>query len=408
MEVKEGYKQTEVGVIPNDWTINDLGELTEKIVGGGTPSRSNQLYWGQEIPWVTVKDFSTFNSCQTQEYITQEGLRNSASHLIPKGVIITSTRMALGKAVIYKVDVSINQDLKAIFPSKELYTWYLYYWFQLNSKSIEKLGSGSTVMGLSLPDLRKIKLKCPPLPEQQAIAEVLTDTDNLIQALEKQIAKKRLIKQGVMQKLLTPKEGWVKKRLGDVCSIYGRIGFRGYTINDIVKKHEGAISLSPSNIIDNKLDFSKCTYISWDKYNESPEIKVYEGDIVFVKTASIGKTALVKKLPQETTLNPQLIVFKDIKINNALLSYFLSFKDFQNHIKAILVGGVVPTLSQTQIANFLISYPNSKLEQDEVAGFLMDIDSEIENLEQKLAKVTFLKQGLMQQLLTGKIRLNQL
>ena len=118
MELKAGYKMTEVGVIPKDWEVKSFGDLTEKIIGGGTPSRSNSIFWGNEIPWVTVKDFATFNRCQTQEYITKEGLKNSASHLIPKGIIITSTRMALGKAVIYNIDVSINQDLKAIFPKK--------------------------------------------------------------------------------------------------------------------------------------------------------------------------------------------------------------------------------------------------------------------------------------------------
>jgi len=403
MEVKEGYKNSEVGLIPKEWNLEAIGKLC-------CPSKS------RIDPKVTEIQYK----CVELEHISQETGRllgysisnESASQksLFTKGdILFGKLRPYLRKYLLAEFDGACSTEIWVLQAGRAILNQFLFYIVQ-SSRFLEaaNLSTGTKMPRAEWKTVSETTIALPEIPEQQAIAEVLTDTDNLIQALEKQIAKKRLIKQGVMQKLLTPKEGWVKKRLGDVCSIYGRIGFRGYTINDIVKKHEGAISLSPSNIIDNKLDFSKCTYISWDKYNESPEIKVYEGDIVFVKTASIGKTALVKKLPQETTLNPQLIVFKDIKINNALLSYFLSFKDFQNHIKAILVGGVVPTLSQTQIANFLISYPNSKLEQDEVAGFLMDIDSEIENLEQKLAKVTFLKQGLMQQLLTGKIRLNQL
>jgi restriction endonuclease S subunit len=226
LSMTKGYKQTEVGLIPSDWEVKEFGNLTEKIVGGGTPSRSNKLFWGNEIPWVTVKDFATYNSCQTQEYITKYGLNNSSSNLIPKGIIITSTRMALGKAIIYNVDVSINQDLKAIFLKKSIDTKFFYYWFQFNSKYIEDLGSGSTVMGLSLPDLRKIKVKLPPSKtEQTAIATALSDADALISGLEKLIAKKRNIKQGAMQKLLEPKEGWEVKRLGEIFTFHSTANF---------------------------------------------------------------------------------------------------------------------------------------------------------------------------------------
>ncbi|MFN9112771.1 MAG: restriction endonuclease subunit S, partial [Bacteroidota bacterium] len=93
---KKGYKQTEVGVIPEDWGIETLGGITDKILGGGTPSRTNAAFWGTEIPWVTVKDFATFDPFKTQEYISPLGLKNSSSNLIPQGVLITATRMALG------------------------------------------------------------------------------------------------------------------------------------------------------------------------------------------------------------------------------------------------------------------------------------------------------------------------
>lgn len=109
------------------------------------------------------------------------------------------------------------------------------------------------------------------------------------------------------------KQGWEIKKLGEVCDIYGRIGFRGYTKQDLVtSSQEGAITLSPSNVDDGKLCFDKCSYISWDKYEESPEIMVYEGDIVLVKTASIGKCAIVTQLPHKTTLNPQFVVLKTL------------------------------------------------------------------------------------------------
>ncbi len=193
-KVPAGYKQTEVGVIPEDWEVVELGSTVERFIGGGTPSRSNNEYWGNEIPWITVKDFATFNPYTAQESITKKGLTNSASNLIPKGTLITSTRMALGKAVVYQVDVAINQDMKALFCRQELNTKFLYFWFEANKNKIDELGSGSTVKGLSLSDLRKLYLILPAKEEQTAIANALSDVDALIREQEKLIAKKQAIK----------------------------------------------------------------------------------------------------------------------------------------------------------------------------------------------------------------------
>jgi len=186
-----------------EWGITNFGSIAEKIIGGGTPSRSNSDYWNGDVPWMTVKDFACHTPLGTLETITSEGLKSSASHLIPKNTLITSTRMALGKAVIFEVDVSINQDLKAIFPNKDMDTRFLYFWFQCNASRIAEMGSGSTVMGLSLGELKKIPFLKPPHQEQTAIATILSDMDAEITALETKLTKARHIKQGMMQELLT-------------------------------------------------------------------------------------------------------------------------------------------------------------------------------------------------------------
>ena len=121
------------------------------------------------------------------------------------------------------------------------------------------------------------------------------------------------------------KEKWISTHIKDIATIYGRIGFRGYTKQDIVKPGFGAISLSPSNIKDNKVTYAPATYISWEKYEESPEIKLADGDVVLVKTGStFGKTAYIDRLPCPTTLNPQIVVFKKLKIHPKLFAYFMA------------------------------------------------------------------------------------
>ncbi len=186
-----------------EWEETTLGVIAERIVGGGTPSRNNPQYWNGSIPWMTVKDFANFSLSGTLEYITKDGLESSASNLVPSGTLITSTRMAIGKAVIFEVDVCINQDLKAIYLRKDIDPDFLYFWFQFNESRIAGLGSGSTVMGISLPGLKKVRFLKPGHAEQTAIATVLSDMDAELAALEDKLAKARDLKQGMMQELLT-------------------------------------------------------------------------------------------------------------------------------------------------------------------------------------------------------------
>ena len=145
--------------------------------------------------------------------------------------------------------------------------------------------------------------------------------------------------------------------MGDVCDIKGRIGFRGYTRQDLVEEADGAITLSPSNIINQELNYEDCSYISWAKYEESPEIKVAVGDVIFTKTASVGKTALVKYLPKEATINPQLVVLKNIQCNPAFLAYVLKTYRFQQEVAKLQGVGSVPNISQTSLSGITIPIP---------------------------------------------------
>jgi len=196
--------QTRLPGFDGEWEDVVFGGIIDKIVGGGTPSRSNPDFWGPGISWVTVKDFSCFNPTRSQESITKLGLSRSASNLIPARTLITATRMALGKAVIYEVDVAINQDLKALFFRPLIDVNFMYYWFEIFGPRIEELGGGSTVKGISLVQLKRFQCKLPSDPaEQRAIAEVLSDMDAELAALEERREKTRLLKQGMMQELLT-------------------------------------------------------------------------------------------------------------------------------------------------------------------------------------------------------------
>ena len=197
---------------------------------------------------------------------------------------------------------------------------------------------------------------------------------------------------------------WEKCKLCDISSIVGRIGFRGYTTNDIVEKGMGAIALSPSNIVNNQLTYDKDnTYISMSKYEESPEIMINRGDVIFVKTGStVGKVAYVDKLICKTTLNPQVVVLKDIKCDNYILSVIMSTRKFQNKIQRITVGGAVPTLSQMAMGNIFISLPAAK-EQEKISKFISLIDERIATQNKVIDKLQSLIKGIRNDVY-GKLR----
>ena len=192
---------------------------------------------------------------------------------------------------------------------------------------------------------------------------------------------------------------WEKYRLCDVASIVGRIGFRGYTTNDIVTKGKGAIALSPTNIENNKLTYDKDnTYISFYKYEESPEIMIKQGDVIFVKTGStVGKVAYLEKLICKTTLNPQVVVLKDIQCDNYLLSVLMSTNKFQNAIRKIIVGGAVPTLSQAAMGDIVVTMPQAT-EQEKLSKFISLLDDRIATQNKIIEDLKILKSAIAERL----------
>ena len=199
------FKDTELGRIPKSWKRVTLGEVLESVEGGGTPSRRNAAYWGNKIPWATVKDLKTVRLSTTEESITEGGLKNSSSRKIPMGTVIIATRMAVGKVAVFNREVAINQDLKALFPKPYLLSAYLLQWFLSKSQTLEVLGTGSTVKGIRLETLRNLPFLLPPLPEQEKIASILDSFDENISEKQTKLNQIHFLKKSLMQDLLTGK-----------------------------------------------------------------------------------------------------------------------------------------------------------------------------------------------------------
>ena len=234
----------------------------------------------------------------------------------------------------------------------------------------------------------QIEIPLPSLAEQERIVGMLDTFTGSMENLKEQIAQRRKQYEHYRDRLLDleGKPGVEMKTLGEICEIRGRIGFRGYTREDQVAEGEGVISLSPGNIEEGVMVYDGCTYITWEKYNESPEIMTFNGDILFCKTGStVGKIAMVENLPCEATINPQLVVLKKISVNSKFLKYTLGTQKIQSKVKRLAGVGSVPNISQEKLGNIEILLP-SLSEQERIVEMLDAFEASIRNLEGQLAE----------------------
>lgn len=168
----------------NQWMRFPLGDLCY-IKGGGTPSKKIAEYYTGDIPWVTVKDFTAPIIHDTQDHITEEAITGSATNLIPSGTVLVVTRVGLGKVAITGKDMTVNQDVKALFPDERIIPEYLYWFLVSKADDIERMGTGATVKGITLDQLREMSVPVPSLEEQRRIVDVLKRADG-IRRLRKQ------------------------------------------------------------------------------------------------------------------------------------------------------------------------------------------------------------------------------
>lgn len=279
----------------------------------------------------------------------------------------------------------LNQRVCKIFTkdARMLLDGFLYHYLKPVLKKIENSIQGSTVKHLSAKVINGIEIPLPPLAVQKEIVEILDTFTGMMDNLQKELDYRQKQFEYYRDKLFMFKGNIKNEELGKICSIKGRIGFRGYTKNDFVEFKKGAISLSPGDIKDNQLYFDNCSYISWDKYEQSPEIIVERGDILLCKTGSVGKTAIVQELPWKATINPQFVILKNVELNNKYLFYALCLPCTQIEIKRLAGVGSVPNVSQAKLAKVEIPMPSLETQQ-EIVDKLDTFEALISNIKQEI------------------------
>jgi len=222
-EAKVGFKQTEIGQIPGKWEVVRLEEVCEKFVNGGTPDTSVPAYWGGNIPWITGADITSFWVSGGRKFVTEEGLKNSATHLVPKNTVLVVTRTGVGKVGIAANDLCFSQDITGIICGKEISPEYLARFILSQENNLVRVQRGATIKGLTRTDIENLEIPLPPLPEQNRIAAKLQELVLVVElariACEKQLEAAKALPATYLREVFESEEAknWEEKRLGEVC-----------------------------------------------------------------------------------------------------------------------------------------------------------------------------------------------
>lgn len=410
--VKEGYKETEIGVIPADWAVATFGDKV-KIYRGGSPRPiTNYLTTSDAgVNWIKIGDVKSGEKYinKTEEKIIPEGV--SKSREVFSGDFILSNSMSFGRPYILNIDGCIHDGWLTIQSYDEFFDKeYLYYLLSSDMVFAQyiSMAAGSSVKNLNKDKVSSLIVAIPAKSEQQKIAEALSDMDNLISSLEKLIEKKKAVKQGAMQELLTGKKRlqgfsgeWQKHFLGDLCTICR--GGSPRPIQNFLTTDANGINWIKIGDVGANDKYIKSTAEKIKESGASMSRRVYKGDFILSNSMSFGRPYI---LNIDGCIHDGWLTIQNYQENFDVnyLYYFLGSEFVKEQYVQMAAGSSVQNLNKEKVSKLVVYTPTIK-EQTAIASILSDMDAEITILEQKLAKCQKLKQGMIQQLLTGKIRL---
>lgn len=383
-----------------DYGPAPLAEFVTKVVGGGTPSRTVPTNWHGLIPWVSVKDMDNEQSTitATQEYISKRALRGSAANLIPTGTPIVCTRMAVGRAAVATVDVAINQDLKALFPARDVDSRYLLHGLSYLRPRLDGIATGSTVRGIQVRELLAFELLKPDLSVQQRIAAVLDAVDREVQTISVRVSKLIAMRRGLIDDLMS-RDDWPKARLDSVASVErGKFGHRPRNdpaflggpypfiqTGDVAAAHGGVISEASQSLSAKGAAVSKA---------------FPAGTIAVTIAANIADTALLG-VPMYF---PDSVVGVVVRPPNGVRFVELMIRVAKPRLEARAPQSAQRNINLQDLRPLVIGLPPPP-EQERVADIYDAASAAIHADMCELKKLKWLKQGLVEDLVSGRVRM---
>jgi len=408
--------------LPDGWASITLNDALETIVGGGTPSKENPEYFQGSIPLMTVKDMKEPRPSSTGFNITEEALKNSSAKLVPADTVIIATRMGLGKVVRPMMETAINQDLKALFPNSALTKTYLEKWLTSIASKIEAMGTGTTVKGVRLNQIRQLTIPLAPLNEQYRIVEKiealfsqLDHGEAALRDVKKLLTRYRqsILKAAVTGELtgtyddLHNKNIWQKVRLGNLLT-----DIRYGTAKKCHTKNDGIAVLRIPNVVKGTIDLQDLKFTHLEE-KELEKLSLKEGDVLIVRSNGsanlVGRAAVVNKAAVGLAFAGYLIRLR--LDQDQLLPKFLRLildspqvrANIERHARS--TSGV-HNINSSEIKSIDFQLPPISL-QKEILGQFEIYMNEVEQLEMlckaELARSSALRQSILKEAFSGKL-----
>lgn len=415
MDIPHKYKITEFGPIPSDWELCTFQDVLATFSSGATPYRGIAEYYKGNVRWISSGELNYNKILDTIEHISEQAVRNSNLRVHQPGTFLMAitgleAEGTRGRCAFVGAPATTNQSCLAINGTERMCTEYLFWFYRMWGQYLAfKYSQGTKQQSYTANIVKKLPIYGPKdIAEQQAIAEALSDIDGLIAALDKKIAKKRLIKQGVMQQLLTGNKRlpgfsapWVEKKFSDLY----RYASEGGTpdTNNIRFYANGDIPFVKIEDTETKYIESCNSFITSEGINNSSAWIVPVNSIIYTNGATIGNVS-INKIPVATKQGILGIIPSSI-INLEFMYYLLLSQNFKREVDSRQAKGTFATIILKSLDEIPIYLPPNQMEQIAIATILSDMDKEITDIEAKRDKYRLLKSGMMQKLLTGQIRL---
>lgn len=405
--------------IPDGWTVEKLEPKVGNVKSG---KRLPKGYYVVDThtnhPYIRVIDMRQgYVDTSDLRYVPEEAFSAIQNYRIYKDDIyisVAGTLGIVGQIPEHLDGANLTENANRVTNIK-CNIKYLMYW--LMGSIIQNTISQTQTLGaqpkLALTRIRNFSVILPPEKEQEKIAGALSDVDTLITDLQKLIRKKKYIRQGTMQMLVTGKKrldgfsgDWVKINLAKNSRLKARIGWQGLTTAEYLDEGYSYL-ITGTDFKDGRINWNGCHYVDYDRYVQDPNIQVTNGDLLLTKDGTIGKVAFVADLKRPATLNSGVFLVKPITdaYTAHFMFYVLESSAFKNFLQQLSAGSTINHLYQKDLVKFDLFVPPTKEEQEAIAGILYDMDCDIHKLEEKLSKYQKVKQGMMEELLTGKVRL---
>ena len=406
--------------IPEDWKVTKIGDNSDSSAGG-TPSRLNYLYWGNgTVPWISSGEIKNNLILTSREKITELGLKKSAAKIFPKGSIllaITGQGKTRGRTGLLGIDSSTNQSVVGIKTHDGVSNYYLWYYLQNQYNRLRSISQGSNQGGLNLKLINNYKVFLPLLHEQQKIASILSRVDALMESTQHIIEKTERFKKGLMQKLLTRGIGHVEFK--KIKNFFQKNYSTPYSWEH--PKFASLVKVNPRTSINTEfapyvpmdavnINSSAIRYFEHRKVADHSNLpRFVEHDVLFARitpSTENGKTALIEHFQDVGIASSELTILRP---NDKILPKYLYYYMKSHRIRSFAISQMLGTTNRQRVPEYVFKQDlNFELpplsEQQKIASILSGVDAYIQKNQQYKEKLEKLKKGLMQKLLTGKIR----